>query len=47
MGLRALKRLHPMNPGKIGISNRTDLRAKRFVNISMLNMCHLTDLLKA
>lgn len=30
MGLRALKRLHPMNPGKIGISNRTDLRAKRF-----------------
>lgn len=30
MGLRALKRLHPFNPGKIGISNRTDLRAKRF-----------------
>jgi glutamyl-tRNA reductase len=30
MGLRTLKRLHSMNPGKIGICNRTDLRAKRF-----------------
>ncbi len=30
MGLRALKRLYPMKPGKIGISNRTDLRAKQF-----------------
>jgi glutamyl-tRNA reductase len=30
MGLRALKRLHLIDHGKLGISNRTDLRAKRF-----------------